>query len=309
MFDVLVVGAGPAGLNAALVLGRCRRRVLVCDAGNPRNARSEGVRGFLGHDGVPPAELRRLARAQLAAYAVRFLDDSVDRISGSLGSFRAYLRGGTSVEARRVLLAPGLRDRLPDVDGLEPRYGTSVFTCPYCDGWEQRDRRLGVLADGSDAVELGQALLAWSPTVTVFETRLASIDADASERLGALGVEIVRERVARLEGEGPALSAVVLEGGRRVACEALFLKPDCTVATKLAAEIGCKLTDEGEVQTEGHGRTCVPGVWAAGDASPSTKMAVVAAAEGAQAATEIQTSLREEDQAQRLADVRARGTG
>ena len=155
----------------------------------------------------------------------------MERISGRSGAFRVHLRSGASTEARRILLAPGLRDQLPGVPGLAERYGTSVFSCPYCDGWEQRDRKLGVLAHGDSAVELGEALLGWSPSVTIFDTRGDSIDSAAARRLRQLGVELVHERVLRLEGEGNGLAALVLQDGQRVDCDALFLKPECTLAT------------------------------------------------------------------------------
>ena len=306
-WDVLVVGGGPAGLSAALVLGRCRRRVLLCDAGEPRNAVSSGVHGLLGHDGRSPAELRSLAREQLAPYPVRFAEGRVDDISGKVGAFRAQLSDGAEHVARRVLLAPGLRDLLPPVPGLSERYGKSVFSCPYCDGWEQRDRKLGALGAGEGAEELGRALLGWSDTVTVFDADGGSIGEAARARLAQLGADVVDGPLERLEGPGADLAWVVLAGGRRVPCEALFIKCDCTLGTDLAQRMGCRVTDAGEVHTtDACGRTCVDGIWVAGDASAETKMAVVAAAEGAQAAADIQTSLREEDQAVRLAAA-ARG--
>jgi thioredoxin reductase len=305
-FDVIVVGAGPAGLSGALVLGRSRRRVLVCDLGTPRNARTSGVGGYLGHDRVPPAELRRLAREQIEAYDVAFVDEGVERIGGSSGAFTAHMRSGATARARRVLLAPGLRDRLPEIPGLAERYGVSVFPCPFCDGWEHRDQQLGALGHGEGVVELAEALLGWSRKLTIFDTREGSLGTRAVERFRLLGVDVVIEPVTGLEGDDDRLSAVALAGGRRVACDALFLKPDCCVATQLAAELGCKLSDDGEVEVEELGRTCIEGVWVAGDASPATKMAVVAAAEGAQAATDIQCSLREEDLATWLAEAAAR---
>jgi thioredoxin reductase len=305
-FDVIVVGGGPAGLSAALLLGRSRRRVLVCDAGQPRNARATGVGGFLGHDRVPPFELRAIAREQIGRYDVRFAEERVERISGRNGGFIAHLRSGRTAKARRVLLAPGLRDLLPSLPGLPERYGVSVFSCPFCDGWEHRDQRLGALGHGEDLEELGKALLGWSRRVTLFDTRGDSLSVNAREQFGLLGVDVVTEPVAGLEGEGKALGAVCLRDERRVPCDALFLKPECCVATELAAELGCKLSGAGEVAAEHLGRTCVAGVWVAGDASPATKMAIVAAAEGAQAATDIQCSLREEDVAIWLAEAAAR---
>lgn len=302
-WDVLIVGGGPAGLSAALVLGRCRRRVLLCDAGEPRNAPSSGVHGFLGHDGVPPAELRRIAREQLTPYPVHILDQRVDGLAGESGAFRARLGDGTEVVARRVLLAPGLRDHLPEVAGLAERYGKSVFSCPYCDGWEQRDRNLGAVGGADGGVELGRALLGWSDSVTVFDggDGMGAAERDTLVRLGA---RVESGPVLALEGPGNKLTHVVLEGGRRVPCEALFIKCRCTVATDLAAQMGCPVDDTGEVKTEDpSGRTCVPGIWVAGDASAENKMAIVAAAEGAQAASDIQKSLREEEQAERLVDV------
>ena len=289
---MLVVGGGPAGLSAALVLGRALRTTLVCDAGHPRNARAQGVHGFLTRDGIPPAELRAAARAELARYESVTLENAqVTDIRKDGEHFAFTLAGGTGGRARRVLLATGVVDTLPALPGLEALYGTSVFHCPFCDGWEVRGGALAVYGGGEHAVGLALELKAWSADIVL----LGTVDPADRERLGAAGITVREDEVRRLENEGGKLARVVFADGSSLARDALFFCTGHRQGSDLAERLGCPLDEKGSVATLDATRTCVPGIFVAGDASKESHMVVVAAAEGALAAIAIHTELTEED--------------
>jgi thioredoxin reductase len=292
--DVLVVGGGAAGLSAALLLGRALRTTLVCDAGQPRNARARAVHGFLTRDGIPPEELRKASRAELARYeTVTLFDGRVSDVRADGDGFVFTLEGGEGGRARRVLLATGVVDALPAVAGFDELYGTSVFHCPMCDGWELRGGALAVLGSGEHAAGLARELKAWSADVVLLGT-VAPAD---REPLAAEGIVIREDPVRRLEGAGGKLSRVVFEGGSALERDALFFCTGHRQGSDLAARLGCPLDDKGAVATVDATRTCVPGVHVAGDASKQSHLLVVAAAEGALAAVAIHHELSEEDRA------------
>jgi len=293
---VLVVGGGPAGLSAALVLGRALRTTLVCDAGHPRNARAQGVHGFLTRDGIPPAELRAAARAELARYESVTLEDApVNEVRKEGDHFAFTLAGGTAGRARRVLLATGVVDTLPALEGLEALYGTSVFHCPFCDGWEVRGRALAVYGGGENAAGLALELKAWSADIVL----LGTVGPADSERLDTAGIPVREDKVQRLEADGGKLLRVVFADGSSLARDALFFCTGHRQGSDLAERLGCPLDEKGSVATVDATRTCVPGVFVAGDASKESHMVVVAAAEGAIAAIAIHNELSEEDRARR----------
>src|SRR2546423_2608107 len=192
MYDVAVVGGGPAGLSAALMLGRCRRRVLVCDFGQPRNRRSRALHGYLTRDGIPPLEFNELGRRELPAYGVEFRSIGVTGVTCQSDRYRLVLAGGGEEEARYLLIATGVVDDLPAIAGLEDCYGRSVFHCPYCDGWEWRDRRLAALGRGKDATGLALGLRTWSGDVLLC-TNGASLPRQARQRLARNRVEVRTE--------------------------------------------------------------------------------------------------------------------
>jgi thioredoxin reductase len=278
------------------VLGRALRTTLVCDAGHPRNARSHAVHGFLTRDGMPPAELRAVARAQLAPYEkVEVRDTLVLEVRRAAAGFAFTLEGGVQGICRKVLLATGVVDEVPAVDGLDALYGTSVFHCPYCDGWEVRGRALAVLGGGSHAVGLALELLAWSRDVVLCTHGPSPLaDGDRAD-LAAAGIAVREERVARLVGEGGALREVVFTEGPSLAREALFFCTGNRQASALATKLGCALDEKGAVVTRDVACTDVPGVFVAGDSSRLAQMVVVAAAEGALAAMAIHHELAAED--------------
>jgi thioredoxin reductase len=296
MYDVVIVGAGPAGLSAALMLGRCRRGVLVCDAGRPRNAASGGVHGFLSRDGIEPAELLLISREQLRQYdTVELRDVEVLDVGGAIGRFQVTLAGGRHVRARRVLIATGVVDHLPKVEGIHDFYGGSVFHCPYCDGWEMRDQPLAVYGRGKQGMGLALELTQWSRDLVLCTDGPARLRADQRKRLARNRIRIDEGRIARLEGSDGVLERIVFDDGRNLERRGIFFTtgqaPRCDIARKL----GCEFTGRGTVRTGKFELTNVPGLYVAGDASHDVQWVVVAAAEGARAAFAINTALLKED--------------
>jgi thioredoxin reductase len=284
-YEVAIVGGGAAGLSAALVLGRARRRVIVIDAGRPRNAPASNMHGFLSRDGTPPGELLDLARAEVLHYGVELVSD---RVVDALHGFTLRLLSGRVVEARHVLLATGASDVLPvGIEGAWERWGRDFLHCPYCHGWEVRDRPVGVLA----SVEHAHLLRQWTDDVILFTHTATVTDAERAT-LQARHIAIVDGTVERLVVHDDRLRAVQLAGGRTVAREALFIRPALRAnLDNPAVLLGCDLRDDGLVHTDPDGRTSVPGVWAAGNATNPRAQVITAAGEGSAAAIAINTEL------------------
>lgn len=294
VWDVVVVGAGPAGLSAALVLGRACRRVLVCDSRQPRNAASRAVHGFLTRDGTPPDELRRLGRDELRPYPSVVLRQDVEVTDVRLrpGGFDVLLDGDERVHTRRLLLATGLVDQLPPVDGMAELWGAGVFPCPYCDAYELRGKRVAVYGRGQHALELCRAMTGWTADVMLFTDGPPGLGPDQVFALESRGIPVVTADVRRLVGRaGGGLQTVDVDGRPPIARDALFLSFPQHQRSPLAAKLGCELTSNGAVQTGELESTNIPGLFVAGDASTGPRLAIVAAAEGAMAAFAINRSL------------------
>jgi thioredoxin reductase len=290
MIDVVVVGGGVAGLSAALVLGRSRRRTLVVDGGMPRNAPSPAAHSMFTRDGTKPAELLRIAREQLAPYdTVELRQGRVTAVSREEDHFALRLADGAQVEARRVLLAVGVRDVLPEIDGLSALWGRGVLHCPYCHGWEVRDEPFALYASGAVAMEMAPLLLQWSRDLLLCTGGGELADSERATLTG-LGVRIIDTPVQRLEG-GDQLERIVFADGRVERRRALFLRPAQVVASDLPQQLGCEQTEAGHIGVGADQQTSVPGVYAAGDATTPMQQIVVAAAAGAQAAMMINRDL------------------
>lgn len=295
-FDVIIVGAGPAGLSAALVLGRCRRRVLVCDSGRPRNAASHGLHGFLTRDGIEPSEFLRIARDQLRQYeTVELRDAEVIEARRLENTFEITLMDGERLTSRRLLLATGVVDKLPQIESLPAFYGTSVFHCPYCDGWEMRDQPLAIYGRGENGAGLALELLLWSRNLVLCTDGPGDLEDKDINRLKKHNISIREDKISRLEGTEGVLERLVFANGESLAVRAMFFSTDQKQASDLAVKLGCELTDQGCVDTGDYETTKVKGVYVAGDASRFVQFVIVAASEGAQAAVAINKELLQED--------------
>jgi thioredoxin reductase len=294
-FDVVVVGGGAAGLSAALVLTRARRRVLVVDAGTPRNSPAAHMHGFLSRDGLPPLDLLTIGREEVAAYGGQIAHDTVIGIlNRGQSGFRVALRVGGSVAARRLLVATGLRDELPDIAGLQERWARDVLHCPYCHGYEVRDTALGVLGWSPQAVGYAQIVRQWSDDVIYFAPR-GTLTAAAREQLAARAIVVVEGSVRRILVIEDQLDGVELDDDRAVLIDALFVPPRFVPNNELLVELGCARDDDGWPTTNGDGRTSVAGVWVAGNVANLRAQVITAAGEGSTAAIAINADLVEED--------------
>ncbi|MGI8910720.1 MAG: NAD(P)/FAD-dependent oxidoreductase [Rubrobacteraceae bacterium] len=306
-YDVVVIGGGTAGLSAALVLGRSRRRVLVLDGGEPRNAPASGVHGFFSRDGILPEELLRIGREQLEPYGgVEYRAVGATEVSGSDGSFGVTLEDGDEVLARKLVLATGIVDELPETPGFRELWGRGVYHCPYCHGWEIRDRPLAVLNSGEIAAEHTLLIRNWSRDLILLTDGPAGLEEEDLQRLRALGVGVNEKGIARLEGRNDGsegLSRVVFEDGSTLAREGLFYGPPQRQRSGFAEALGCEVVAMGSAAEVVKAdpmtwETSVPGVYAAGDAGspPSPLQSVVlAAASGANAAAFLNKALCGED--------------
>lgn len=291
MYDVVILGGGPAGLSAALTLGRACKRVVVCNAGAPRNAAAAHLHNFVTRDGTPPAEFRRIAREQLAPYDVAVREARVVAIEGAPDAFRARLDDGQEIAARRVLLATGMIDEAPALPGFAELWGKAVFQCPYCHGWELRGLAFGFLPRGPAMLEFGLFLQGWSPDVVAFTQGAFEVPQEQRARLEAAGVVIEERPIARLvPGADATLEAVELADGARVARGALFSWPVQRQAPVVEA-LGLAMDEQGFVKVDEQRRTSRAGVWAAGDLTTMMQGAVLAAAAGSMAAAMLNHEL------------------
>jgi thioredoxin reductase len=297
MYDVIIVGAGPAGLSAALVLGRCRRTVLVCDNGHPRNEASQAMHGYLTRDGMPPLEFLRLAREELEPYTtVEIRDVTVtDARCSERSVFETTLETDETLQSRKLLIATGVRDCVPAIEGISAMYGRSVFHCPYCDGWEVRDTPLAVYGMGDKGYGLSLELTAWSRDILLCTDGPSGIDRKKVARLVRNGIEVREEKVVRLEGKDGILQRIVFDGAPASERRALFFTTGQYQQSALAIRLGCQLNDKGTVRTGRYETTHLRGLYVAGDASRAVQWVVVAAAEGAEAAFAINTDLIKEE--------------
>lgn len=290
-YDTIVIGGGPAGLSAALTLGRSRRRTLLLDAGEPRNAPAAASHGFLSRDGTSPADLARAAREQLVPYGVHVSERAGRSAATSDAGFDVELDDATHVSARSLILATGVQDHLPDIPGLAARWGRSVHHCPYCHGWECRDQALGILGSGPGAQHLAELLKQWSKDLILFTNGPAEFSEE--ERHALRNVRIDERRIASVEGPDESITHLTFDEGAQVRRDALFLRPEQTQRSAVAMELGCRLMDdEVHVDIDEFGRTSVAGVYAVGDMSePFKQQIVMSAAAGMMAVADLNRHL------------------
>lgn len=289
--DAIVVGGGPAGLSGAMLLGRCRRSVLVFDEGRPRNEKSRAVHAYLGVHDVAPSELLSRGRKELQNYPrVSFFHESVAGVIHEEDTFRVVLLSGMEFRSRSLLLATGIIDRLPELPGLKDFYGKSIHLCPYCDGWESSGQRIAVMGSGDEAAELALEMLIWSSRIVLF------IDGDVPsdglrQRLAARQVTVEMSAVTGFLGHDGDLRAVTLQDGRQVECDRMFLVASQVQHDDFIQRFGFGITEEGKADCGNGGETGVPGLFIAGNAAKGLQLAMVAAAEGLHAAHGINNFL------------------
>ena len=289
MYDAIIIGGGPAGLSAALVLGRARRKILLCDNGRQRNRHSDAMHGYLTRDGIPPQEFLRLAQDEVAGYGVEIQRVTVRNAKAVDGAFEILLEDGTICRGRKLLIATGVADTLPPISNVEEFYGRSVHHCPYCDGWEHKDERIAIYAKTAGAA---LELKTWSNDVILFTDGPARLQRKDREKLAAHGITIRGEKIARLEGTDGRMTGVVLEHGETVARDAMFFSTGQNQACDLAMGLGCVLNKRGTIETDKKGFVNVPGLFVAGDATHDVQLVIVAAAEGAKAGIAINEALQ-----------------
>jgi thioredoxin reductase len=298
-YDCIVVGAGPAGLSGALMLGRCRRTVLVCDGGDPRNARSSGLHGYLTRDGTDTGEFIRLAREDVRQYPnVEFHRTEIVDARRTSGGFAVTAAGGLQLSARKLLLATGVVDELPEIEGLQNLYGKSVHHCPYCDGWEWSGHALAIYGRSEEGYALALGLTAWSEDLVLCTDGPSGLSEEQEEELAQAGIELREEEIVRLEGTGGLLERIIFAEGEPLPRSALFVASAQRQRSNLAAKLGCRFTAKGAVDTGTCEATNVPGLYVAGDSSKEAQFVIVAAAEGAEAGMAINKALLKEDLAQ-----------
>ena len=289
--DVAIIGGSNAGLSAALTLGRARRNVAVIDDGTPRNAPAHHAHNVYTRDGTPPEELRRIGREQLLPYGVHFFNTRAAKVEGSRGAFQLVLRDGGNLTAARLLLATGVSDDLPDTPGLRELWGKSVFTCPYCHGWEVQDTPLAVLGDGDAGYGYARLIQNWSRDLVLVTGENTTLTDEQLDDLQARGIGIIEAAVTKYENRNGELSTLRLSDGRRLTRKAVFMRSPMSLKGDLHEQLGCDLQDGLQVVVDKMGQTSVPGVYAAGDMVSPMAAVIMAAASGAKAASMLNHEL------------------
>ncbi len=301
MYDTVIVGGGTAGLSAALVLGRARRRVLLVSDGPPRNAPSEGAHGFFTRDGTPPFELLRIGREQLEPYTTVELRETAATRAGRDGDgFTVTLATGEQIATRTVVLATGVADELPAIPGFAELWGRGIYHCPYCHGWEVRDQPLGVYASGEMLTHLAPLIRNWSPDVTILSDGPDGLSEGQLATLQRLSIKRCDKPIERLKiGPAGALGGVVFQDGHELPLDGIFARTTLRPHNALAQQLGCELVTDGPipglVKVEWAGQTTVPGIYAAGDLATPFQQVVAAAASGATVAAFVNSTLIEHD--------------
>lgn len=295
--DVLIVGGGPAGLSAALMLARARRRVLICDAGQPRNRHSGRLGGFLTRDGANPAEFLQIARKELSAYDTAELRENTKICSARRleSGFEVEAISGEKFSARKLLIATGMTDVLPAIPGIDRFYGRSVWHCPYCDGYEHRDQQVAVHGRDGKALALALELTGWTSRLVIVSDGPPNLGAAQRRLLETHEIALREEPIAHLEGAEGQLEHIVFASGARLAADALFFHSEGYADVELVSSLGVSVRRNGSVRTGSYGKTGVSGVFIAGDASRHVQLAIIAAGEGAAAAFAINTELLKQD--------------
>jgi thioredoxin reductase len=295
-YDVTIIGGGPAGMSAALILARCRRKVLIVDSGKPRNRFSKSMHGYLSRDGMSPAEFGAISREQLKAYPnIHFIADLVtDALKTQDERFVVTISDGRQFLSRKLLLSIGVVDELPDLENFDQFYGASVHHCPICDGYEWRDKKIVVYGECQKGFGLVQEMTAWSRDLALCTDGPCQLDEGQVKYLESMRIVLYEKKVLRLEGTGPKIERVVFADGTSLRCDALFFCTGQQLHSDIATRLGCRISEKGCIWTGDCESTDIDGIYCCGDASRNAQLVIVAAAEGAVAACAINKSLTAE---------------
>ncbi|MFI4874461.1 MAG: FAD-dependent oxidoreductase [Blastopirellula sp. JB062] len=299
-YDSIIVGGGPAGLSAALVLGRSCRKVLVCDAGEPRNQTSPAVHSFFSRDGIRPAELLKIGREQLKPYDVRLLHGRVDKAQPLNSGFSVQIDSGQTFTARKLILATGVKDDLPSISGLAELWGTGVYHCPYCHGWEVRNQPWAYMTEVKLAVEWGIELKGWTENLTYCSGDMSNLKEEDREKLRHHGISVRQQTIQQIKRAGDSGCEIEFSAGETLNVAAFFVRAPAIPRSSLAKQLGCKLVSMPNVysdtaETDPFGATSVPGVYVVGDASVGAPQVATAVTDGLMAAVMANKSLIQED--------------
>ncbi|MBP3951025.1 NAD(P)/FAD-dependent oxidoreductase [Bacillus sp. YZJH907-2] len=293
--DVLIVGGGPSGLSAALVLGRAKRSVIVIDEGRPRNAVTRQSHGFLTRDNIKPMELRQIAREQLQTYPVNILDDTVVEIETRQDWFVIHSKKN-KIHAKKVIFASGLKEHLPEIEGLQEAYGVSVFSCPYCDGWEHRDQPLAIIGNGENLFTYCKLISNWSEDLIVLSDGPTILSIEEQQQLKDRNITLIEEPIKELKSIDGRLTEITFEENDSIQRTAAFLlNTYATQFTTLPEKLGVELNEKGGYQTKRHGRTSTDGLYIIGDAAKRFTGLIGAASEGYETGIAVNLDLINEE--------------
>jgi len=291
--DCIIVGGGPAGLNAAVVLGRCRRKVLMFDTATPRNRYSHGMHNYLTRDDVLPSDFLKLSLKEIIKYGIKRIGHKViSAIKNGNDVFDVKDEKGNIYHAKKLLIATGLSDKLPEIPGFKELYGKAVFHCPYCDAWELQNKEIGVYARNKNGFELALLLKGWSENITYYADGSNKLKPAQVEALSLNKIKIISYPIEKLQWKADKLKAIVFKNKSTNKCDALFFVNGYEQQCNLAETFGCKMTKKGVVLTNSCQETNIEGLYVAGDASKDMHFVVVAAAEGAKAGVIINKALQ-----------------
>ncbi|GIP26362.1 pyridine nucleotide-disulfide oxidoreductase [Paenibacillus sp. J23TS9] len=293
--DVAIIGGGPAGLSAGLMLGRARKQTIIIDEGRPRNAVTREAHGFLTRDGISPSEFRSIAKDQLRGYpSVSHAEGTVVSISGEDGNFLLETATGMKIASKKLLFAVGMKDRKLGIPGLDEVYGKSAFVCPYCDGWELRDQPLVVISRGAALMHFAPLLSGWTKQFIICTNGPDELSESERNELRDHQIPLFNQPIRAILSSEGMVNHVVLEDGTEIPCTGIFFKPELVAGTDLPQVLGCSISDTGVIAVNEFGKSSVHGVYAAGDASSLMHQSIAAAASGALAAAAINGELNQE---------------
>lgn len=297
VLDCVVIGGGPSGLNASLVLGRAKKNIIMFDEDNPRNAVTYESHGFITRDGIKPSEFKRIAKEELRKYpSISIQNHRVIAIKKEKQSFIIQTDEGNSYHSRKVILSTGLKDVLPRIEGINNFFGTSLFNCPFCDGWELKDRALVVISENERAFHMTKMIANWSKDLVVCTNGRIIFTEEQKELLTKKNIKVIGDEIEILQGENGHLQTIKFKNGKEIEREGGFVTTGLEQASSLAQTLGCAINKIGGIETDNFGRTNIQGVYASGDISiTSPAQLIIAASEGSKAAMGVISDLVNED--------------